>query len=59
MRTLMRAHEIIANKPLLKAARKAAGEEAVKSTEVARQAGQLAKMGRISPKAAAKHLAGA
>lgn len=54
MQTLIRAGEIIANKPLLEAARKAAGEQAVKSAAVARQASQLAKMGRISPKALAK-----
>lgn len=58
MHTLMRANEIKANKPLLKAARRAAGEHAQKSAEVARQAASLAKMGRISPKAAAKHLGG-
>lgn len=58
MHTLMRAQEIIGNKPLLKAARGAAVEHARKSADVARQATQLAKMGRISPKAAAKHLGG-
>lgn len=54
MHTLMRAGEIIADKPLLEAARKAASEQAVKSAAVAKQATRLAKMGHISPKALAK-----
>lgn len=56
MHTLMRAGEIVRDKSLLKRARKKAAEHAEKMREVADRAGQLAKMGRISPKAMAKHL---
>lgn len=56
MHTLMRAGEIIADKKLLKRARNKAAEHSEKMRDVANRAGQLAKMGRISPKAAQKHL---
>jgi hypothetical protein len=54
MHTMLRAGEIVKDKKLLTAVRKEAAEHAQKMTTVAHQAGQLAKMGRISPKAMAK-----
>lgn len=56
--TMMRAGEIVKDKKMIALVRKAAGERAKEMAEVSKQAAQLAKMGRISPKAAAKHLAG-
>lgn len=54
MHTLLRAHEITKNKPLLEAARKHAAEHAKNMAEVADRAGQLAKQGRISDKQMAR-----
>ncbi len=54
MHTLMRAGEITKDKKLLGLVRKEAAEHAEKMKNVASQASQLAKMGRISPKQMAK-----
>ena len=54
MHTMMRAGEIIKDKKLLAAVRKEAQSHAKELQETAHRAGQLAKMGRISPKQMAK-----
>lgn len=54
MHTLMRAGEITKNKKLLELVRKEATRHAAELKETAARAGQLAKMGRISPKQMAK-----
>lgn len=54
MHTLMRAGEIIANKPLLKRVRKHAAAHSQKMADVSKQAARLAKSGAISEKALAK-----
>jgi hypothetical protein len=54
MRTMMRAGEIVKDKKLLEAVRKEAQKHAAELEATAKQAGQLAKMGRISPKQMAK-----
>jgi hypothetical protein len=54
MHTMMRAAEIIKDKKLLGAVRKEAANHASKMRDVAAQAGQLARTGRISPKQMAK-----
>jgi len=54
MRTMMRAGEIVKDKKLMGLVRTKAKEHAVKMQNVAAQASQLAKMGRISPKQMAK-----
>lgn len=54
MRTMLRAGEIVKNKKLLDLVRKEATRHAEELKETAHQAGQLAKMGRISPKQMAK-----
>ena len=54
MHTLMRAGEITKNKKLLELVRKEATRHASELKETAARAGQLAKMGRISPKQMAK-----
>ncbi len=54
MHTLMRAGEIIHDKPLLMRVRKRAAAHATKMSEVAKQASQLAKRGAISEAAMAK-----
>lgn len=56
MHTLMRAGEIVKNKPLLKRVRKKAAEHAEKMQDVANRAGDLARRGLISEKAMAKHM---
>lgn len=58
MHTMMRAGEIVKDKKMIGLVRKKAAEHANKMAAVAKQATQLARMGRISPKAAAKHLSG-
>jgi len=54
MHCLMRAGEITRNKKLLELVRKEATRHAEELKQTAAQAGQLAKMGRISPKQMAK-----
>ena len=54
MHTMMRAGEIVNDKKLLGLVRKEAAEHAQKMQDVSKQASQLAKMGRISPKQMAK-----
>ena len=54
MHTMMRAGEIIKDKKLLALVRKEAANHAAKMKNVAQQASQLAKMGRISDKQLAK-----
>lgn len=54
MHTLMRAGEIIRNKPLLKRVRKHAAAHSQKMADVSKQAAQLAKTGAISEKALTK-----
>lgn len=54
MHTMMRAGEIVKDKKLLALVRKEAAEHSQKMANVARQASQLAKMGRISDKQMAK-----
>jgi hypothetical protein len=54
MHTMMRAGEIVKDKKMIGLVRKKAAEHANKMAGVAKQASQLAKMGRISPKAMAK-----
>lgn len=54
MHTMLRAGEIIKDKKLLAAVKKEASNHAQEMQNVAHQAGQLAKMGRISPKQMAK-----
>jgi hypothetical protein len=54
MRTMLRAGEIIKDKKLLTAVKKEAMSHAKELQETAARAGQLAKMGLISPKAMAK-----
>lgn len=54
MHTMLRAGEIIKNKKLLAAVKKEANSHARELQETAQRAGQLAKMGLISPKAMAK-----
>lgn len=51
MDTMLRAREIVGNKPLLKEVRKHAKQHSTEMAEVSRQAGELAKRGMISPKA--------
>lgn len=54
MHTMMRAGEIIKDKKLLAAVKKEAQAHAAELNETAARAGQLAKMGKISPKQMAK-----
>jgi hypothetical protein len=54
MRTMMRAGEITKDKKLLGLVRKEATRHAAELQETAARAGQLARMGRISPKQMAK-----
>lgn len=54
MHTMMRAGEIIKDKKLLAAVKKEATSHAKELQETAARAGQLAKMGLISPKQMAK-----
>ena len=54
MHTMLRAGEIVKDKKLLAAVKVKAAKHAEKMETVAHQAGQLAKMGRISPKQMAK-----
>lgn len=54
MRTMLRAGEIIKDKKLLTAVKKEALAHSKELQETATRAGQLAKMGLISPKAMAK-----
>ena len=54
MHTMIRAGEIVRDKKLLVEVKKHAAEHADKMKEVARQAAELAKRGRISPKQMAK-----
>lgn len=54
MHTMLRAGEIIKDKKLLAAVKKEAQRHAKELQETATRAGQLAKMGRISPKQMAK-----
>lgn len=54
MRTMMRAGEIVADKKMMGLVKKKAAEHAEKMQSVAKQAAQLAKSGRISPKQMAK-----
>lgn len=54
MHTMMRAGEIIKDKKLLAAVKKEATAHAKELQETATRAGQLAKMGLISPKQMAK-----
>lgn len=54
MHTMLRAGEIIKDKKLLAAVKKEATSHAKELQETATRAGQLAKMGLISPKAMAK-----
>jgi hypothetical protein len=54
MHTMLRAGEITKDKKMLALVREEAKNHASKMRDVADQAGQLAKMGRISPKQMAK-----
>jgi dTDP-glucose pyrophosphorylase len=54
MHTMLRAGEIVADKKLMGLVKKKAAEHASKMQGVAKQAAQLAKQGRISPKQMAK-----
>lgn len=54
MHTMLRAGEIVRDKKLMGHVKKHAKEHAEKMHEVAHRAGELAKQGRISPKAIAK-----
>lgn len=54
MHTMLRAGEIIKDKKLLSAVKKEATSHAKELQETATRAGQLAKMGLISPKAMSK-----
>jgi hypothetical protein len=54
MHAMLRAAKIVKDKKLLAAVKKEALEHAAELTETARQAGALAKMGKISPKQMAK-----
>lgn len=54
MHTMLRAREIVHNKPLLKEVRKHAAKHAHETAEVAKHAAALAKSGHISPKAMKK-----
>jgi len=54
MHTLLRAGEIVKDKKMLALVRQEAKSHASKMRDVADQAGQLAMMGRISPKQMAK-----
>lgn len=51
LRTLTRAHEIVSDKKLMSDVKKLAEEKRQEMDEFSHLAGQLAKMGRISPKA--------
>lgn len=54
LRTLQRAGEIVHDKPLMAKVKAMASDKAVEMTAIAKQAAQLAKSGRISPKQMAK-----
>lgn len=54
LRTLQRAGEIVHDKKLMDKVKAMAAEKAVEMTAIAKQAGALAKAGRISPKQMAK-----
>ena len=54
LHTLRRAGEIVGNKKLMVEVKKMAGERAKEMEGIAKRAGALAKMGKISPKAMAR-----
>jgi hypothetical protein len=54
MHTMLRAAKIVKDKKLLAAVKKEATRHAEELSETAKQAGALAKMGKISPKQMAK-----